>query len=134
MLRNSHSVFSDIFSSFGAWIRAEQGNQGAASCWIQQVYFMLLVCHSLLCKPSFCAFVFFLSIFLNSFSVIRLSLAGAESFPWESLAWEQLCLKGSGSTSKRESYLEQGVGLTVCIYDDYKLMFSNTFVKQFLGA
>lgn len=56
-------------------------------------------------------------------------MAGAESFPWESPAWEQLCLKGSASTSKRGSYLEEEVGLTVCVFDDYKLMFSNTFVK-----
>lgn len=56
-------------------------------------------------------------------------MAGAESFPWESLAWEQLCLKGLASTSNRESYLEEGVGLTIFIYDDDKLIFLNTFIK-----
>lgn len=53
MLRNSHSTFSDIFNFF--WYK-NQSRAGEPR--VQQVRFTLLVCHSLLCKPSFRAFVF----------------------------------------------------------------------------
>lgn len=131
MLKNSYSIFSKVFNF--SWYK-NQGRLGkprsSSSLGFSKIIFTFLSITASYVNHTLVHLYFCLSVFLYSFSAVRLSLAGPESFPWESLAWEQLCLKGSASTSIRESYLEAGTGeLNYCTYDDNKLIFSKTFVK-----
>lgn len=120
--------FLKFSTSLGTRIRAEQGNQGAVSYWNSTRLHSHLpiiasyVNHTLvhLCFASTSSSIVSLwSDFLDMGWII----------PSRESVWEQLCLKGFASTSKRESYLEANVGVTICIYDDNKLIFCKVFVK-----
>ena len=114
-------------TSLGTRIRAEQGNEGAVSYWNStRLYSHLSITASYVNHTH--VHLYFASA---SSSLVSLWL----DFSWQGLnhslerVWEQLCLKGFASTSKRESYLESKVGLTIRIYDANKLIFSKTLVK-----